>query len=152
MFGPDARSGPHAYTFFAKASLDLSDNSTIFFGPYVVTGSTDTNSVAPNSTFIGDSTLYGFEFLYKWKPSKYEGFKVQSEYLYRTQSGNLTDLGLNTSQHLDRNQDGFYIQSVYLRDRWEFGARYDALGVFKNEYILGGANQDLGRDPGGQPP
>lgn len=147
MFGPDARSGPHAYTFFAKASLDLSDNATILFGPYAVTGSTNTSSVAPDSNFIGDSTLYGFEFLYKWRPSKYLGFKIQSEYLYRTQSGDLTDLTLTTSQHLDRNQDGFYIQGVLLKDRWEFGARYDILGLFKNEYKLGGANQDLGRKP-----
>lgn len=147
MFGSDAHSGPHAYTLFAKASLDLSDNSTILFGPYAVTGSTNTGSIAPDSGFIGDSTLYGFEFLYKWKPSKSLGFKVQSEYLYRTQSGDLTDLTLNTSQSLKRNQDGFYIQGVFLKDRWEFGARYDVLGLFQDEYKLGGDKQDLGRPP-----
>jgi hypothetical protein len=50
-------------------------------------------------------------------------------------------------QRLDRNQDGLYIQGVYLWNRWEFGARYDTLGLFKNDYILAGAKQDQGRMP-----
>jgi hypothetical protein len=147
LFGADAASGAHAYTAFAKASLDVSDNSTILFGPSVVTGKTKTNTVAANSDFTGDTTLYGLELTYKWKPTKYQGFKLQSEYLYRTQSGNLTDLTLMSTQRLDRNQDGLYVQGVYLWNRWEFGARYDTLSLFRGDYILAGANQDQGRRP-----
>ena len=147
LFGADAASGAHAYTAFAKASLDVSDNSTILFGPSVVTGKTKTATVTADSDFTGDTTLYGLELTYKWKPTKYQGFKLQSEYLYRTQSGNLTDLALMSTQRLDRNQDGLYVQGVYLWNRWEFGARYDTLGLFKSDYILAGVSQDQGRRP-----
>jgi hypothetical protein len=147
LFGSDAAGGAHAYTAFAKASLDVSDNSTILFGPSVITGKTKTDTVVANSDFTGDTTLYGLEFTYKWKPTKYQGFKLQSEYLYRTQFGNLTDLTTSTTQRLDRNQDGLYIQGVYLWNRWEFGARYDTLGLFKDDYILSDVKQDQGRRP-----
>ena len=147
LFGADATGGPHAYTAFAKASLDVGDNSTILFGPSVITGKTKTGTIMANSDFTGDTTLYNFEFTYKWKPSKFQGFKIQSEYLYRSQAGDLTDTNLGTVQHLDRNQDGLYIQGVYLWNRWEFGARYDMLSIFKDDYNLGGAQQDLGRRP-----
>ena len=147
LFGADATNGPHAYTAFAKASIDVSDNATILFGPSVITGKTKTSTVQANSDFTGDSTLYGFEFTYKWKPSKYQGFKIQSEYLYRSQYGDLTDTTLGTVQRLERYQDGFYIQGVYLWDRWELGARYDMLSIFKDDYSLGGAKQDMGRRP-----
>lgn len=148
LFGSDAAGGAHAYTAFAKASLDVSDNATILFGPSVITGKTKTDSIQVNSDFTGDTTLYGLEFTYKWKPTKYQGFKLQSEYLYRTQFGNLTDLNPGgIVQRLDRNQDGLYIQGVYLWNRWEIGARYDALSLFKDDYILAGVKQDQGRSP-----
>jgi hypothetical protein len=147
LFGADATGGPHAYTAFAKASLDVSDHATVLFGPSVITGKTKTSTVQANSDFTGDSTLYGFEFTYKWKPSKFQGFKIQSEYLYRSQYGDLTDTTLGTAQRLERYQDGFYIQSVYLWNRWEFGARYDMLSIFKDDYYLGGVKQDIGRRP-----
>jgi len=147
LFGSDAASGAHAYTLFAKASLDIGDNSTILLGPSVITGKTKTDTVTANSDFTGDTTLYGLELTYKWKPTKYQGFKLQSEYLYRAQFGNLAELGLGSVQHLDRNQDGLYIQGVYLWNRWEFGARFDTLGLFKDDYILDGTKQDQGRRP-----
>lgn len=147
LFGADAASGAHAYTAFLKASIDVGDNSTILFGPSVITGKTKTSTVQANSDFTGDSTLCGFEFTYKWKPSKVQGFKIQSEYLYRSQHGDLTDTILGSLQRLERNQDGLYIQGVYLWNRWEFGARYDTLSLFKDDYELGGVKQDLGRRP-----
>jgi hypothetical protein len=147
LFGTDAASGAHAYTAFVKASLDISDNATILFGPSVITGKTKTATVTANSDFTGDTTLFGLEFTYKWKPTKYRGFKVQSEYLYRTQFGQLTDLGSSSVQRLDRNQDGLYMQGIYLWNRWEFGARYDTLSLFKDDYILNGEKQDQGRRP-----
>ncbi|HUH64814.1 MAG TPA: hypothetical protein VLZ07_00145 [Syntrophales bacterium] len=147
LFGSDATGGPHAYTAFAKASLDVSDNATILFGPSVITGKTKTSTVAANSIFTGDTTLYGFEFTHKWKPSKYQGFKIQSEYLYRSQYGDLMDTTAGSIARLERYQDGFYVQGVYLWNRWEFGARYDLLSIFKDDYVLGGASQDLGRRP-----
>ena len=57
LFGPDARSGPHAFTGFVKASFDLSDNSTILVGQSVISGSTKTDTIADNTEFTGTSTL-----------------------------------------------------------------------------------------------
>ncbi len=147
LFGSGATGGAHAYTVFAKASVDVGENSTILFGPSIITGKTKTDTIAAGNDFTGDTTLYGFEFTYKWRPSKLHGFKVQSEYLYRSQYGDLTDTTLGSLQRLERNQDGLYIQGVYLWNRWEFGARYDVLSLLKDDYVLGGAKQDLGRRP-----
>jgi len=147
LFGADATDGPHAYTAFAKASFDISNHATILFGPSVITGKTKTDTVAADSDFEGDSTLYGFELTYKWKPSIYQGFKLQSEYFYRSQSGDFTDTNLASVQRLERHQDGLYIQGVYRWSRWDFGARYDILGLFKDNYKLDGSKQDLGRRP-----
>ncbi len=147
LFGPEAASGAHAYNAFVKASFDVGDYSTILFGSSVMSGKTKTNTVMAGSDFSGDSTLYGLEFTYKWRPSNRSGIKVQGEYLYRDQYGYLTDTGSGTAGRLDRNQDGLYIQGVYLWDRWELGARYDTLSLFRDNYIQGGVKQDFGRRP-----
>ena len=147
LFGADAASGAHAYTAFVKSSVDAGDYSTILFGPSVITGKTKTDTVAAGADFTGDTTLYGLEFTYKWKPAKYRGFKLQAEYLYRSQFGNLTHLGSGTVSRLDRNQDGLYLQGVALWNRWEFGIRYDTLGLFRDGYNLNGVQQDTGRRP-----
>lgn len=147
LFGTDAESGPHAYTLFAKASLDLSDNSTILFGPSLITGKTETGSIADDTEFSGDATLYGLEFTYKWMPSKQQGVTLQSEYLYRTQKGDLEDTIALTTESLKRVQDGLYLQGIYQLVRWRAGARYDMLDLFKDDYILSGSEQDFGKKP-----
>lgn len=147
LFGPDATPGPHAYTLFAKASFDLGDNSTVLFGPSVITGKTRTSSVADHTEFSANSTLYGFESTYKWKPSKTQSFSVQSEYLYRRQNGHMEDTVTNTVERLNRDQDGFYLQGVYQMNRWRVGARYDLLDLFKKDYILAGNQTDFGNRP-----
>jgi hypothetical protein len=147
LFGSDAKPGPHAYTLFAKTSFDLTDNSTILFGPSVMTGKTKTGSVADDTEFRGTSTLYGLEFTYKWKPSKTRGLAVQTEYQYRRQSGDLEDDVALTTEALKRAQDGLYIQTIYQIERWRAGARYDVLGLFKDDYILSGTDQDFGERP-----
>ena len=143
LFGPNAKSGPHAYALFAKASFDFSDNSTILFGPSVMTGKTKTDSIVDDTEFSGDSTLYGLEFTYKWKPSKQQSLTVQSEYLYRSQHGTVAA----TTELLKRAQDGLYVQGIYQIDRWRLGARYDVLDLFKDDYILAGTNTDFGGKP-----
>ncbi len=147
LFGPDARSGPHAFTAFAKSSLDIGDNSTILFGPSVITGSTRTTTVADNTEFQGTSTLFDWEMTYKWKPSKTQSFTLQSEYLYRDQKGDLTNTVTSLSDPLKRAQDGFYIQSMYQLDRWRIGVRYDRLDLFKKDFILSGTQNNFGSNP-----
>jgi len=150
LFGPDARSGPHAFTGFIKVSLDLSDNSTILIGQSVITGSTRTNTIADNTEFTGTSTLYDTELTYKWKPSKNQSFTLQSEYLYRDQSGDLSDNGvpgLTMISALRRAQDGIYVQGLYQLGRWRIGTRYDVLDLFKKDYILAGSPTTFGSKP-----
>ncbi|MBW7957036.1 MAG: hypothetical protein H3C68_04010 [Deltaproteobacteria bacterium] len=147
LFGADARSGPHAYTAFAKASFDVGDFSTVLLGPSVMTGKTKTSTIADDTEFTGDSTLYGFEVTYKWKPSKTRSFILQSEYFLRDQKGDLTDTSLDTTDTLKRSQDGAYIQGVYQIGRCRLGARYDVLDLVRDEYRLGGVEQAFGRRP-----
>jgi hypothetical protein len=145
LFGPEAVSDPHAVTFYAKFSFDIGDNSTILFGTSAVAGKTKTDSVKEGTEFTGDSTLYGGEFTYKWIPSRFQSLTFQSEYLYRGQEGNLKDTSTSVTESLKRLQDGVYMQGLYQIERWRFGARYDNLNLFKDEYTLSGVRQDLKR-------
>jgi len=97
--------------------------------------------------FAGDSTLYGLEFTCKWNPSKDRGLIVQSEYLSRKQDGDLTDTVASTTERLERKQDGWYAQALYKTGRWRLGARYDALDVFQDDYILSGVDQEFDKSP-----
>jgi hypothetical protein len=145
LFGPDG--GPHAYTGFVKSSLDIGSNHSILFGGSVVGGKTNTTSFAPNTVLQGDSVLYGLEFTYKWKPSRWRSFILQSEYLYRYQTGNLTYTDTSAIQSLIRNQDGFYVQALYQINRWRVGARFDRMAIFKDEVVLAGENQNYSGQP-----
>lgn len=151
LFREDAGTGPRAYAAFAKVSLDLDDKSTLLFGPSVAFGKTDTGSIEENTGFEGDSTLWGLELTYKWTPSDKKAFKLQAEYLYRGQDGDLSEFDddgtLLSLERLERKQDGYYVQAVYQADRWRLGARFDGLSLFKDKYILGGESEDFGRDP-----
>lgn len=143
MFNPDATGGPHAFTAYAKSSFDLDSSSSLLFGPYLVTGQTRTDSVTDETFFKGNSTLWGFEAVYKWKPSRDRGIIVQGEYLLRNQAGRLTDAELGSVERLSRSQDGMYLQSLYQMGRWRVGARYDRLALLTDRYRLGGTQQDF---------
>ncbi len=145
LFGPDG--GPHAYTGFAKSSLDLGSDHSILFGGSVVGGKTRTGSFAPDTEFVGNTVLYGLELTYKWKPSKWRSFILQSEYLYRRQKGDLTDTVALTTDSMQRYQDGLYMQALYQIDRWRIGARYDRMAIFKDEVILAGEKQNYSGQP-----
>jgi hypothetical protein len=137
LFGPDAQSGPHAYTGFAKASLDFGEDHTILFGFSVTGGKTKTASFENNTEFLGDSILYDGELTYKWKPANKHSFILQTEYLYLNQKG---DLAAATTNSLQRFQDGCYVQALYQVERWRIGGRYDLMGLFKDELIRASQN------------
>jgi len=145
LFGPDG--GPHAYTGFVKSSLDFGSNHSVLFGGSVVGGKTRTNSFAPDTELVGNSVLYGLEFTYKWKPSRWQSLILQSEYLYRRQKGDLTDIVALTTDSLERNQDGLYVQALYQIDRWRIGARFDRMAIFKDEVIRAGEKQNYSGQP-----
>ncbi|MCX5908952.1 MAG: hypothetical protein NTY64_17695 [Deltaproteobacteria bacterium] len=147
LFGPDARNGPHAYTGFAKSSLDFGGSHSILFGGSAVGGKTRTSSFAPDTDLRADTVLYGLEFTYKWRPSRWRSFILQSEYLYRHQTGDLTDTVALTTDSLKRNQDGFYVQGLYQINRWRIGARFDRLAIFEDEVIRAGEKINYSGQP-----
>jgi hypothetical protein len=147
MFGKDARSGPHAFSLFAKSSFETSDNSTLYFGPSVLFGTTKNTNIAPGYEVDASSTLYGMEAVWKWKPSRDEGVTLQSEYLFLTQNGDMTNLATLNVDSLRRRQDGFYVQGIYQLGRWRLGARYDMLGLFSDSFKQAGVQQPLGPTP-----
>jgi hypothetical protein len=151
LFGADAKDWPHAFTVFAKTSMEIGDSGTILFGPSFAWGKANIPTVADNTTFTGSTDLFGFEMVYKWKPSRGRSFVLQSEYLYRKQTGDLRTGDVSdpssTVAPLTRAQDGIYVQGLYQMDRWRIGARYDVLDLLKKDYILSGSQQSLGKQP-----
>ena len=147
MFNQNATGGPHAFTGFVKASFDMSDYSTVLFGPYAVGGQTRTATAADGAPFRGNSTLYGFETVFKWKPSSQRSIIVQAEYMLRNQDGSLYYTDTGAASRLLRSQDGAYLQALYQIGRWRIGGRYDRLGLIKDEYRLQGADQGFGENP-----
>lgn len=147
LFGSGAKSGPHAFAGFAKASFDTGDFSTVLFGPSVLFGSSRNGSLVEGGTFTGNSRLYCFESTYKWQPSKTRSLIAQGEYFYGHQKGNLTDDTFLTSSPLDRTQDGFYLQALYQMGRWRAGARYDRLDLFAHDFTSGGVSEGFGPRP-----
>jgi hypothetical protein len=147
LFGPDAKEGPHAYTLYVKSSVDTSDYSTFYFGPSAVFGKTKTQSVVPDAEVAGKSALYGLEAVWKWKPASREALTIQSEYLVLVQRGDSTDLTSAAVASLLRRQDGFYIQSIYRKNRWGIGVRYDVLALLYDTFEQGGVQQGTGGKP-----
>ncbi|MEK6776466.1 MAG: hypothetical protein AABY87_06245 [bacterium] len=147
LFGKDAQSGSHGFSFFIKSSFETTENSTFYFGPSVLFGKTRNTNILDGAEFSGKSALYGMEAVWKWKPSKQQGLILQSEYLSLTQNGNLTDAVTANVDSLKRRQDGFYAQGIYQLDRWRFGARYDMLELFADSFEQAGIQQNLGTKP-----
>jgi hypothetical protein len=145
LFGPGAEESPHAFTLFVKSSVDTGDYSTLYIGPFVLFGKTDSFDILPDTEVRGDSDLYGLEAVWKWKPASREALTIQSEYLFLTQSGTATDLTTAAVDSLRRKQDGFYIQAIYRKNRWGVGARYDALNVFSDTFEQAGVQKDYGK-------
>ncbi len=142
LFGQDAAEGPHAVSAFIKFSFDPTENSTLYFGPSVFYGKTRSQNILPGVEVTGNSTLYGMEFFWKWKPSNQQTVSIQSEYLLlTTQAGAATDTTTALVDSLQRRQDGFYVQAMYRYKRWGLGLRYDMLNIFTDTFKRAGEQQ-----------
>jgi hypothetical protein len=130
-----------------KSAVDTSDNSTFYVGPSAVFGKTRTQSVIPDAEITGKSALYGLEAVWKWKPASRQALIIQSEYLVLVQRGDSTDLATAAAAPLLRKQDGIYVQSIYRKDRWGIGVRYDVLNVLYDTFEQGGVQQGTGGKP-----
>jgi hypothetical protein len=147
LFGKGATSGPHAFTFFVKSSFDVTDNSTLQFGPYVLFGQTRNATIVPEGPVTGSSTLTGMEAVWKWNPVPRRGLTLQGEYLFLSQDGAVTNLVTAAFDSLKRLQDGFYVQGIYQLDRWRFGGRFGILNLFADTFKQAGIQRNFGPQP-----
>jgi hypothetical protein len=96
--------------------------------------------------FDGSSHVAVADFVWKYAPNgnaQNTNFKVQGEYFWRRESGDLTydrdgALGLTQTAAYASTQRGWYLQGVYqFMPYWRVGARYDRLDPGSIDY---GAN------------
>jgi hypothetical protein len=149
LFGDGAKDGVHAYAAFAKFSKDFGASSTVLAGFSVAGGKTSTESIEHESEYNANSTIYGAELTYKWRPSKKKSFTLEAEYLLRRQAGKYYEDATDSSgvERLTRSQDGLYVQGFYQFGRWRAGVRYDVLDVFEDDFEKDGVRQDFGASP-----
>lgn len=105
-------------------------------------------NLARNS-FSGHSRIAAADFVWKYAPngnSQQANFKVQAEYFYRRERGDLTydadgALGLTQTAPYASSQSGGYVQGVWqFVPTWRVGARYDRLNPGSPDF---GANAAL---------
>ena len=133
--GGAAHSGIGAYSMFATLGGDVGLSHSWQAGlSYLNTDNIDRQSGSEDEpvSFTGDSDLALAELVWKWAPngnSRQRNFKLQAEYLWRTENG-LYTLADSPGQHYDADQQGWYIQAVYQPfPQWRFGGRFDRLST-----------------------
>ena len=96
--------------------------------------------------FTGTSRVAIADFVWKYAPNgnaTRTNVKLQGEYLWRRESGDLTydPGGLASTSSYSADQSGWYLQGIWQFERgWRVGARYDRLDPGRPQY---GANADL---------
>jgi len=97
----------------------------------------DASSQFVTNTFNGDSRIWIGDFVWKWAPNgntHSSNFKLQGEYLHRTEDGKLSYNGANTAAYA-ASQSGWYLQGIYqFMPEWRAGARYDRLNGGSVDY------------------
>jgi hypothetical protein len=85
------------------------------------------------NAFTGTSRTWIVDGTLKWAPHgdpTYHQFKLQGEYMHRTEDGQLAfDVtGPNFASGYTSSQSGWYVQAVYgFMQRWRVGVRYDSM-------------------------
>lgn len=126
--------GPNLYVGYAKASLE-SKKLVALFGGSIAHGKTRTNdgvhqSPAENPQgygVYGNTSIFGGDLTLKYLLGSYRYLSLQTEYLYRSMSGDRFD-NTGGAMSLDERQSGLYTQLVYrISQRWRTGLRCDLL-------------------------
>ena len=151
---PRNSNGAGAGSVFAHAGGDIGDNASWRAGlSYLETRASDREGTLPDTAgalaqvaFSGKSRIAVADFVWKYAPTgnaKLTNFKVQGEYFWRRERGDLTydsdgALGLTQTDAYSSNQRGWYLQGVWqFMPMWRVGARYDRLDPGSPDY---GAN------------
>lgn len=96
----------------------------------------------PEASFSGDSTLAIADVVWRWAPQgnpRQRNLKLQSEFFYRDESGDVTVSEGAASGLLDYDgtQKGWYAQAVYqFIPHWRLGLRYDWLSADNDLSVL----------------
>jgi hypothetical protein len=148
------KNGVNSWTAFAHTGGDIGDSHSWRVGlSYLRTNAenrtgtlTDIAANDADLAFTGKSDTAVADFVWKWAPNGNAhdtNFKVQAEYLWRKETGDLTydasnALGLMSAATYSARQSGWYLQGVYqFMPLWRVGARYDRLDPGNPDY---GAN------------
>jgi hypothetical protein len=140
------KNGAGSATLFAHVGDDIGTGGSYRVGVSTLRTSTDgtgmpivdlddrTGTISP---FVGDTRLYGVDFVYKWAPDgnpKYRNFKLIAEWFTMRRDGTLLfdqsgALGVGpAAEGFKLHQAGWYVQGVYqFLPEWRAGLRYDQL-------------------------
>ena len=120
---------------YAKTAFEVGDTS-ILTGISYADGTSHidhTDDDVGKHVFVGDSKLYGFDFVAKHYFDSYSFVKLQSEIIYRKMEGTTIKDNNSTAKYVDttKEQAGAYAQIIYAPNKtWATGVRYDT--IFKN--------------------
>ena len=145
------RNGASSVTAFAHAGGDVGESNSWRAGLSYLRTHADSRDgtlagVAANDAgvaFTGKSGVAVADFTWKWAPNGNphdRNFKLQGEYLWRKERGDLTydasnALGLRSTSAYSSRQGGWYLQGVYQwMPLWRVGARYDQLDPGTTDY------------------
>lgn len=126
------KNGSGATAVFAHIGNDIGDSGSWRAGlSYLRTGAAgrgfEDEGLA--GAFSGRSTMWIADAIYKWAPNgnaTRQNFKLQGEYLRRTESGTLASG--DAVGAFDSTQSGWYLQGVYqFMPAWRLGLRLDRL-------------------------
>jgi hypothetical protein len=141
-----SKNGAGSGVLFARVGGDLGDSHSWQAGlGYLRTGSQSRTDVAPDAlgedaalAFTGTTRLWNASFVWKWAPHgdpHYRNFKLQAEYLWRREEGDLgfapvaTPAAASVSRYASR-QGGGYVQAIYqFMPLWRAGLRYDRMSA-----------------------
>jgi hypothetical protein len=139
---------PNLYVGYAKSSLEAKKLVALFGGSFAY-GKTRMNDGVDQSPAenpegfgeYGDTFIFGGDLTLKYLLGSYQYLSLQSEYLYRTMSGDLYD-NSGGMVDLDKKQSGLYSQLVYRMSQcWRAGFRFDLLQ--KNTIKTDAAGENL---------
>jgi hypothetical protein len=140
--------GPNLAICFVRTSFDLGDIVCLAgisgaFGKHRLNNGFDANNHSGYASY-GNTRIVGGNVNIKYLLSSDQDITFQTEYLYRTMTGDLFYRGDDTTvvrNILDQKQSGLYSQLVFkYSTNWKIGIRYDAL--VKNDIEHNSIKQD----------
>jgi hypothetical protein len=139
--GGARRNGVGSFAFFAHAGDDIGIESSWRVGAsFLSTKARDRETGEGPDLFNGKSNIAIVDAVYKWAPDgnpTERNFKLQGEYFFRSEDGDLNGIGYSGTQQ------GFYLQGVYqFMPQWRVGARYDRVWASDTGPLLAGTVLD----------